>query len=167
LPPYRIARLDASHEAQLQGLLEAAADYNLLVNGMPPAPTVATKLLVDLPAGKQLQDIGLFGVFAEADELIGVLDWVREYPHPGDWFIGWLLFVPAYRGLGLGGRLYLAFEAWAARQVVENILLEVVEQNRRAFRFWQRLGFRQVERYERLIGEKVNQIAVLRRSLKQ
>ena len=42
-------------------------------------------------------------------------------------------------------------------------LLEVVEQNVRAHRFWQRLGFREIERHERRIDEKDNLVLILRR----
>jgi ribosomal protein S18 acetylase RimI-like enzyme len=46
----------------------------------------------------------------------------------------------------LGEQVYSAFERWAHTQGATEIRLSVAEQNRAALRFWQRLGFLEMER---------------------
>lgn len=48
--------------------------------------------------------------------------------------------------LGLGEKFYRAFEGWANNLGAKEIRLSVAEQNESASRFWQRLGFLELER---------------------
>jgi GNAT superfamily N-acetyltransferase len=132
LPPlegYTLAALSPTEEPLVQALCERCADYIELVAGLPPSPELARDLHTLLPAGKGYEDKILIGIFAGPAELVGLLDAVRDYPTQGVWFLGLLLLEPARRGQGLGEKLYRAFEGWA-----------------KASRFWQRLGFEEIER---------------------
>lgn len=62
------------------------------------------------------------------------------------WFLGLLLLEPAHRDRGLGTGLYRAFERWAQELGAQEIRFSVVKQNTAASRFWQRMGFLQIER---------------------
>jgi ribosomal protein S18 acetylase RimI-like enzyme len=85
-------------------------------------------------------------VFTGQQELAGVLDAVRDYPAPGDWWLGLLLLAPAQRNQGLGQRVYQAFEHWAGENGARCIYLGVLAENTDAYRFWQKAGFELVER---------------------
>ena len=141
LDDYKLMYLTRDEEPQVEALLERCADYLDLVAGVEPSRKLARDLLTALPPGKHREDKMLLGVFAEAGELVGLLDVVRNYPAPGVWFLGLLLLEPAQRGYGLGEKLYEAFERWAKALGAEEIRLSVAEQNEAAFRFWKRLGF--------------------------
>jgi RimJ/RimL family protein N-acetyltransferase/SAM-dependent methyltransferase len=146
IPGYQARRLQSEDAAILQTLLENCSDYSLLVTGSPPASSAATSLLADCPEGKTPNDKLVFGLFTEQQDLVGVLDVIHDYPAQGDWWLGLLLLAPAYRGQGLGQRIYHAFARWASEQGARSIYLGVIEQNRRAYRFWQKAGFEPVER---------------------
>jgi GNAT superfamily N-acetyltransferase len=149
LPPlegYSLAYLTPGEEPAVQALLERCADYLELVAGLPPSPELAHDLLTLLPPGKGDEDKMLLGIFAEPGEVVGLLDAVRNYPMQGMWFLGLLLFEPARRGQGLGEKVYRAFEGWAQSLGARSIHLSVAQQNEQAYRFWQRLGFEEMER---------------------
>lgn len=136
-------------EPEVQALLARCADYLELVAGLRPSPELAHDVFTLLPPGKRREEKvlpGLSGPSGESGELPGLLDAVRDYPEPGVWFLGLLLLDPAHRDQGLGTGRYRAFERWAQQFGAQEIRLWVAEQNPAASRFWQRLGFLQIER---------------------
>ncbi len=149
LPPlegYTLAALSPTEEPLVKALCERCADYIELVAGLPPSPELARDLYTLLPAGKGYEDKILIGIFAGPAELVGLLDAVRDYPTQGVWFLGLLLLEPARRGQGLGEKIYRTFEGWAKTLGAQSIRLSVAQQNEKASRFWQRLGFEEIER---------------------
>jgi GNAT superfamily N-acetyltransferase len=150
LPPalegYKLAYLTEDEEPQVEMLLERCADYLDLVAGLPPSPELAHDLFTTVPAGKGDEDKILLGIWAEPAKLVGLLDAVRDYPTQGVWFLGLLLLEPARRRQGDGAQIYWAFEQWAKTLGAKEIRLSVAQQNEAALRFWQRLGFLELER---------------------
>ena len=138
--------LRSDDAAAIQELIERCADYVQLVSGQPPQPNDGEELLTDRPPNKSLDDKIVLGLFDEHDRLIGVLDAVRDYPEAAEWYIGLLMFDPDHRRHGLGADVYRAFERWAANLGSRAIRLGVFQQNEQAQRFWQRVGFEEVER---------------------
>lgn len=156
-----LAQLGPADVPALQALLERCADLSLLVEGEPPSPQAAELALNDLPPGKELADKFLFGVFRE-HVLIGVLDAVRDYPEEGIWWIGLLLLDPGQRSHGAGKLALDLFEDWARAQGARLLRLGVVEENRRGYRFWQRMGFALIEkRAPRRFGQKDQAVRVM------
>jgi GNAT superfamily N-acetyltransferase len=161
----RLRVLDLSDEPIIQRLYERCSDYIRLVCGAPPQPTQGRDDLLDMPEGKEAADKLFVGAFSPAGELIAVLDLVRDYPAERQWYIGLLMIDPEQRGRGLGGRIYGAVEAWIRTQRGERVGLCVQEQNPAAFRFWSRLGFREVERTRLRLGALESTVAILRKEL--
>lgn len=146
LSGYRIRYLQPDDVIVLQALLEDSSDFIQLETGLPPDPSAAYSLMTDCPEGRTLDEKAVIGLFTKEQELVGVLDFIRGYPHQRDWWIGLLLFSPKHRNQGLGQRVYTAFERWAGRHSVRRICLGVLEQNQAAYHFWQRMGFELMER---------------------
>lgn len=166
LPGYKMTSLSQQDIVAIQSLLERAQDYTLLLTGGPPAPSAAEELLLDRPEMTLLQDKFLFGVVDEAGTLVGVLDVVRGYPRADTWFIGLLLLDPDHRGQGLGQHVYQDFADWAAAAGAACFKLGVLEENERALRFWQSLGFEEVERRPpRCFGQKSHTVILMRHTL--
>jgi len=134
-------RLDEARAPELQAFHEECRDYLELVTGEPPGPDEAERLLRDRPRGKGPEDKFVIGLFDAPGHLVGVLDVIRDYPQPGDWYLGLLLFGPSSRGRGLGERVYRRLEEWVRAEGGKAIHLIVQEQNPGALRFWQRMGF--------------------------
>ena len=161
LPGYLIKYLRSEDTIDLRTLLEKCADYSLLVTGSLPKSSAAPSLLVDRPDGKTLDDKFVFGIFTRQKELIGVLDVLRDYPAQHDWWLGLLLFDPRVRGQGLGQRVYGAFEQWVSRQGARCVYLGVVEENHRAYQFWQMLGFEEVKRHEAMRAGNAKHVVIV------
>lgn len=134
-------RLDEARRDELQAFYEACADYVELITGQPPGPDEAESLLRALPRGKGHDDKFVIGLFDAPGHMVGVLDVVRDYPQPGEWFLGLLMFGPSWRGRGLGERVYHRLEEWIRACGGTAVHLVVQEQNPGALRFWKRMGF--------------------------
>jgi ribosomal protein S18 acetylase RimI-like enzyme len=161
-----IVQLDLNDVGKIQSLLEKCADYNEMLTGEPVEPEDGFELLADLPSGKTLEEKHVLGIFDCMNDLIGVLDFVENYPDEGEWYIGLLLLDPDKRNKGIGERVLRAFEDWARQSGVMAVRLGVVEQNDGAFRFWTRAGYEPVEkRPARWYGAREQVVYILRRDL--
>ena len=134
-------RLDEGREGELQEFYERCRDYFELVTGQPPSPKEARDLLAALPRGKTGEDKFVLGLFDAPGHLVGVLDVIRDFPRPREWYLGQLLFEPTLRGQKLGDRVYHRLEEWVSAQGATSVHLIVEEVNPRALKFWQRMGF--------------------------
>lgn len=134
-------RLDEARADELQAFLDRCSEYFELVTGQPPGPREAADLLRALPRGKTRDDKFVLGLFDAPGHLIGVLDVIRDFPRPREWFLGLLLFEPTLRGKKLGDRVFRRLEDWIRAQGGTAIHLVVEEVNPGALRFWQRMGF--------------------------
>jgi GNAT superfamily N-acetyltransferase len=134
-------RLDEGREAELQAFYERCRDYFELVTGQPPSPTEARELLAAVPRGTSRDDKFAIGLFDAPGHLVGILDVIRDFPRPREWYLGLLLFEPTLRGQKLGDRVYHRLEDWVRAQGGTALHLIVEEVNPRALSFWQRMGF--------------------------
>ncbi len=165
-PAYSITPIDSTHADQLQALFEHCADYALIVEGGAVSPHAAQEAMQETPPGRSLADKYLFGVWHQQNQLVGVLEGMRNYPEESIYWIGLLLLDPAVRGQGLGRRLVQRFGAWAQAQGATALMLGVVADNHPAFAFWQRQGFELVRVSEpRAFGKKMQTVSVLRKAL--
>jgi GNAT superfamily N-acetyltransferase len=155
--PYPARLITADDAFLLQDLFVRCTDFSLLVEGVPPGPNAAQDLLHDVAPGKTLDDKILIGLWDSSGCLLGLIDAMRGYPAPDQWFIGLMLIDPALRGQGIGAQAYRGFEHWAAGQGAHSIGLGVVEANTAGCRFWQQMGFAEASRTEpRSFGEKTH-----------
>jgi ribosomal protein S18 acetylase RimI-like enzyme len=134
-------RLDPTRAAELQAFYEECGDYVELVTGAPPGPREAEELLSAVPRGKTHDDKFVIGLFDAPGHLVGVLDVIRDYPGPRDWYVGLLLFGPSSRGRRLGERVTHRLEEWVRAEGGRALHLIVTEENPGAVRFWKRMGF--------------------------
>jgi GNAT superfamily N-acetyltransferase len=134
-------RLDDRRTGELQAFFEGCRDYFELVTGQPPGPDEAAELLRSVPRGKGHEDKFVLGLFDAPGHLVGVLDVIRDFPRPGEWYLGLLLFEPTLRGKKLGDRVYHRLEDWVRAEGGTALHLIVEEVNPAALRFWQRMGF--------------------------
>jgi len=150
----------------IQTLLEACDDFSILVTGNPYEPNAAKDLLLGCPSGIGLENKYVIGFFDQKGMLVGLLDAIRGYPKPEVWFIGLLLFLPDERNIGLGEKAMKYFEDWILSQGAIEVRLGVVENNKAAIRFWEKLGFNLLEkRPPAKFGQKNQKVLVYQRIL--
>jgi len=162
----RAVRLGLVDAPILQRLLERCGDYYTMVEGRFAPPGAALAELTEGPAERVPHDLLCFGIFTEADALIGTIGALRHHRRQNQWYLGLMLLDPDFRGRGLGRAAYRAFERWILSQEADSILLAVVEPNVRAARFWRSMGFGQLKIYpEREIGLRRHVLIELEKTL--
>ncbi len=138
--------LEPESMPDLQTLLEHSADYFFLIEGHPPGLNAAESLAQDRPPGWSLDNKFLIGIRDRDDQLVAVIDGMRDYPDAGIFWVGLLLVDPDHRGQGLGERIMNNFERWARDQGARQVRLGVAEINVKARRFWQCIGYKPVSK---------------------
>lgn len=160
----RIRVLKENDEAALQELCEQCHEYSMLVTGRMPRAGDAAMILMDLPPDKRAEDKFVYGMFRDKG-LIGVLDIVKDYRKAGEWTIGLLMLAPDERGKGLGKQLH----AFAKLLVVKNggttLRLGVLEENLRAKKFWEFLGYTETETVSRRYENKSHRVLIMKMQL--
>jgi GNAT superfamily N-acetyltransferase len=77
--------------------------------------------------------------------LISLIDVLRDYRLKFEWWIGLMLVAPAFRNVGLGRQILVAFESYAFKCGTQRLLFAVLEKNTGTPRFWAKLGLSQGE----------------------
>lgn len=140
----------AEDESCLQAFLELCSDYYDLHEGRPTPRDAARHELSAVPDGRSVADLRVIGMTAADGDLVAVVQLVRDYPAQGDWWIGMLLVVPSERSRGVGALLFGHVLKLVRAEGGRTLQLVVSSRNPRAQRFWDRLGFAETLRLERV-----------------
>jgi len=160
---WRCVELQPADEADLQHFYDVNPEYSLAVDGAPPAADAGRETFDALPpAGWPFQRKWILGFRADDDALIGMADLLSSLFVEGVWHIGLFIVATPLHGHGAAEVLYDGLEAWMIERGAEWARLGVVAGNTRAERFWERRGYREVRRRERIpMGRRVNDVRVM------
>jgi len=160
---WQCVELRAADEADLQRFYDANPEYSLAVDGEPPAADAARETFEALPpAGWPFQRKWVLGFRDDDGALVGMADLLSNLFVEGVWHIGLFIVATPLHGHGAAEVLYDGLEAWMIERGAEWARLGVVAGNARAERFWERLGYREVRRRERIpMGQRVNDVRVM------
>ena len=126
-----------------QPLMERCEAFYRLVYGRPACPDEAKLLLLERPAGLPPEQGHLIALRDTGGALMGILEGIRDFPAPGEWYLGLMLLDPAVRGQRRGEAVIRAYEAWMRGQGARLLRLAVSEPNPAAHRFWLSVGYRE------------------------
>jgi ribosomal protein S18 acetylase RimI-like enzyme len=140
---------------ELQALHVRCAQFIEETTGHPPRDDEAARLLAILPPGESLADRQVLGLRRDG-EMVGVVDLLRGYPGPTDWYVGLLLISPEARGVGLGTAVVDEIVARVMAEGGRALHLIVREDNLRALAFWRRHQFAVIDRRVQDLGTKKN-----------
>ena len=136
--------------------------FFLLQNGELPSPAESEERFTEVPAGRDTKHLITLGIFTTDHWLVGIIQALRNYREPNDWYIGEMLLDPAERNHGLGTMIYQSFASWAKQQGVKRLLLAVLEENRSALGFWTGLGYKIIKEFSsRKIGRREHRLIEL------
>jgi ribosomal protein S18 acetylase RimI-like enzyme len=108
----------------------------------------------------------VFGIVNRQNDIVGLLDVVRSYPEQTVWWIGLFLFIPEIRSQGIGQKVLEGFAKYVRVNGGQAIMLGVVEENKRAYKFWKMAGFEFVRTTEpRQFGNKTQTVSIMRWNL--
>lgn len=141
---YKIKKLSIQDIDIVEELCNKCSDYFILSGGTLPTKDDVNNLFTDLPPNKNLEDKFLFGIY-KSNNLIGIIDIIRNYPTVSEWTIGLLLLEPKERGRGLGTVIHEALVRWAKSLGAKRFRIGVINDNDSACRFWTNLGYVKVK----------------------
>jgi len=156
----RIKTLNLSDTDSIGHLLNECEDYYLLHNGVPHTREDIEEILTCLPPNKQSQDKFVLGIFYQ-DELIGIIDLVRDFPIIGQWIIGLLLLKKKERGKGLGKLVHNALSEIVLKSTGDSLRIGVIKENINGFNFWKNLSYKKVKECDMEMGNKINKVYVM------
>ncbi|MBE7720685.1 MAG: GNAT family N-acetyltransferase [Lacrimispora celerecrescens] len=162
---YNIRLLSGDDETDLQDLCQRCSDYFELIEGRPPEKDAANSILFDLPPGKEPKDKYVFGIYKEKGALIGVIDIVKDYKVPGEWIIGLLMIDQKERAKRLGRTLHDLIKTWVSQEHGAALRIGVVEENKGAYKFWEKMGYAELDRVKKNYGNKDQTVIIMHLSL--
>jgi GNAT superfamily N-acetyltransferase len=99
-----------------------------------------------LPDGFSFTRKWVIGFVDETNSLVGVANVVSDLLAKGVWHIGLYIVATRLHGSGVAQLLYEHLERWSHELGARWMRLGVVEDNRRAERFWERNAFAEVRK---------------------
>jgi len=159
-----IRELNKSEVSQLQKFFEDSKDYFLLTEKREPSKDEAENFFNELPEGKTITDKLLLGIF-EGGNLVGILDFIKDYPEKRQWYIGLFLITPKVRKKGLGSNIFRAVENELKKENVGSIVLSVESDNTKGISFWQKFGFTEYKREQRSINNLTHEMIYFRKNI--
>ena len=110
-------------------LNKSCSDFFLFQNGLSPSERDAREIFEFIPPqshGATKLPIGIF----HAERLVGVMDVLRGYRTTSDWYIGFMLLAPSFRGQGFGTEIHSRFVSYARREGSQRLLIALPEKGR-------------------------------------
>ena len=149
----------------VDAVLQAATDYHLLVEGVPPTKEHVDEFFESLPPGYTAEDHFPLGFFV-GDTPIGVGGILRRWNAPNKAIIGLLVLAPEWRGGGRGRAAVGTIEALARTWPgIDRLRVAVVLTNRDAVIFWRKLGFVDTGEIKPKYGPYVDDIVILEKQI--
>lgn len=164
---WRACSIGVADAAALQAFLERNPGYSRLVSGRDWLPDEARTELESLPPPDWPQGptLGL-AVLADDGAWLGFLVLTQDLLALGVWHIALFLIDEALWGSGLAGAVHTGLEQRARAAGARWLRLGVVQGNRRAERFWTRMGYRRLRlRTGVTMGLRVQDLQVMAKPL--
>jgi GNAT superfamily N-acetyltransferase len=159
--------LTSEHLPRLQRFFEENPTFFLAVNGSVPGPNEAREQFESVfPAEWSFEKKWLLAFRREDGSMVGMADLVSNLFADGVWHIDLFIVATSLHGTGTAQTLYAQLESWMRTRGARWLRLGVVEGNRRAERFWERMGYLDLRRRIGVeMGDKVNNLRVMAKPL--
>ena len=110
-----------------------------------PSEKQALEIFKALPPGKNYAVKFVLGIFKDKNELLGIIDLVKNFPVEGEWMLGLFYLDPEERGQGLGKLVHQTLVQWAEKFGAKSFRIGVLEENYQGRNFWSGLGYRKIK----------------------
>jgi RimJ/RimL family protein N-acetyltransferase len=137
------------------------SDYYLLHDGILPSREKAEEIFTALPPDKSYEDKFVLGIFKNSNEIIGIIDIVKNFPDEGQWIIGLLIIDPGERGNGLGKRVHELLTEWAVKLGAKSFRIGAIEDNHKGIKFWSGLGYTKIKEVEMDFAAKSHTVNIM------
>ncbi|MCT4632809.1 MAG: GNAT family N-acetyltransferase [Firmicutes bacterium] len=162
----KLVMLTDKNISEIQKLCENTNDYFIMENGKGTSKEEYKEILESLPPGSSMEDKYVFGYYNEDGKLVGLIDIIAGYPNEGIWMLGLLIIDSMERNKGYGEALYREVEKFVKDKGGKTIRIAVFEENKNAFVFWNKQGFKfkEVKERDKYDGGKRN-ISIMLKSV--
>jgi GNAT superfamily N-acetyltransferase len=151
----------------LQAFFVANPEYFHAVTGAPPRPDEAKQELESRPPlGLPYDQVHVFGFFDSSGQMVAMASVLTNLLARGVWHIGLFMIATELHGTGTAGLLYERLEKWARDEGASWLRLDVVIGNRKAERFWEKAGYKDVQRLTVQLGNMTHPVRVMVKSLR-
>ncbi|WP_097027043.1 GNAT family N-acetyltransferase [Clostridium peptidivorans] len=158
---YNIRSISIDDIKIMKSLCERCLDYYLLQNAAPPSKEDAEEIFTELPPGKNYEDKFVLGLFNHNDQLIGIIDIVKNFPTLGQWMLGLLLIDPNERCNGLGRIVHNALVKWTIDSGATSLRIGVLEENINGINFWSNVGYTKIKEVSIDFTNKTHKVHVM------
>lgn len=159
---YRVSSLCTDNYKIVENLCEKCSDYLILQDGVLPSIETVNELFMALPPNKNYEDKFVLGIYRFHDELVGIIDIVKDFPTVGEWMLGLVLISPNERGNGLGTIVHETLNKWAINLGAKSFRIGVMQDNYKGIKFWSGLGYKRFKEVDMEFTAKTHIIDVMR-----
>lgn len=159
---YKMKSLSLEDNESVEQLCEKCSDYYLLNAGVLPSKKEIDEIFTVLPPNKKYEDKYVLGIYGLDNELVGIVDIVKDFPNNGEWMLGLMLIEPKERENGLGKTAHKALIEWATAFGAKSFRIGVVEDNHRGANFWSSLGYTKIKEVNMEFTAKTHKVNVMR-----
>ena len=153
------------HRAIVNTILQAASDYNVLVEGVPPTAAHVEDFFTSLPPGYSADDLFPLGFFV-GEVAIGVGGLLRRWNAPNKTMLGLLVLAPQWRGGGRGRAAVGLIEALARTWPgIDRLRIGAIVTNLDALGFWRKMGYIDTGEIKPKYGSFIDDIAILEKTI--
>jgi RimJ/RimL family protein N-acetyltransferase len=138
---YFIEKLDTTYIDKIMELCVKCSDYFNMVEGEIPNYENVENIFTELPPNSKVSDKYVFGIFYEKN-MIGIIDFVNNYKEKDEGIIGLMLIEPEKRNSGLGSIIHKELINFAKILYLKKLRIGVVENNKEALLFWEKVGYK-------------------------
>ena len=143
---HRIAELQVASSDRLQEFFDANPEYWVRVFGMPPGPNDARNLFGRFPPPEMTwRSKHVLEIAAPSGEVGAIADVITDLCAPRVWHVGLFIAATRLHGTPETASLYGALEGWMRQGGAEWSHLGVVVGNIAAERFWEKMGYAEVQ----------------------
>lgn len=158
---YKIKYLSKENNNIVEKLCEKCSDYYILHGGILPSKEEIDEIFITLPPNKSCKDKFVLGIY-KFDELIGIVDIIKDFPTIGEWMLGLMIIEPESRGNGLGKIAHEALVGWAKDLGAKSFRIGVIEDNYKGINFWSSLGYTKIKEVNMDFTTKKHVVNVMR-----
>ncbi|WMJ81629.1 GNAT family N-acetyltransferase [Clostridium sp. MB40-C1] len=158
---YKIKHLSRENNNIVEKLCEKCSDYYILHDGILPSKEEIEEIFIALPPNKNYEDKFVLGIY-KFDDLIGIVDVIKDFPTVGEWMLGLMLIEPEARGNGLGKIVHQALIMWAKDLGAKSFRIGVIEDNYKGINFWSALGYTKIKETNMDFVAKTHTVNVMR-----
>ena len=160
---HRCVEMDSDAAPRLQRFFDANPEYFVAVNGEPARDGEAAEELASRPPAEMpFTRVWNLEFTDDGGETTGMAGVISDLLAPSVWHIGIFIVATRLHGTGAAREMHDQLEAWMRASGARWVRLGVVAGNRRAERFWEKLGYVETRRRTGVqMGKKTNDLRVM------